>query len=427
MLNSPVSLLRPPAFGGNKEACAGSRSLQARALRVLQPGAGCKGFTQLGLQQQCPNQVAQRGPRLISCAYGEVAGSSPAPAGCLGLPEDIERFYLFGQILGQGAYGTVRYGVNKHSNMECAVKVLPKQRNGNPATSRTLRKLEREIQVHSVLQDCGSVVSLYDAYEDEHNVYLVLEYCRGKTLEQHLLDDGPLSERQAALVLYEVLKVVATCHANSILHGDVKAANFVFARKAAGRSLEEVAANSTGAWLKAIDFGCSQRFRPGHPFQMRVGTPVFMAPEVFLRDYGLQADLWSVGILAYQLIAARFPFWDTLDECRSRTLDEVMKSVIVDEIDYSYGPWRSMSAAGLDLIQRLLTRDPLQRVSATEALRHPWFAEQGISTLQPAAPAVPAPLQQHTSNIVPLGAPATAAAPAPAAAPAADSGKLVIG
>lgn len=292
--------------------------------------------------------------------------------------------------------------------MECAIKVLPKRRNGNPVTSRSLRKLEREIQIHSVLQECGNVVSLYDVYEDEHNLYLVLEFCRGKTLENHLVANGPLSERQTALIVYEVLKVVAHCHANSILHGDVKAANFVFSRKAAGRSVEEVAASSSGAWLKAIDFGCSQRYN-GTPFAMRVGTPVFMAPEVFMRDYALPADIWSAGILFYELFAARFPFWDTLDECKTRTLDEVMKAVIVDDIDFGFGPWKSISATGLDLVRRMLDRDPQTRITATEALQHSWFVEQGV-----AVPSLAPAVKQCASNIVPLtGSDRSSAAVAP--------------
>lgn len=405
VLSSPVCL-RP----GGRVPCAdihfGHAGGQWLAKRPLRPRSkGQVVYASQAARQQAAQQAAVRS-NVVSCAYGSVA--TPSSLG-LGLPEDIERFYLFGQIIGQGAYGTVRYAYNKHTNMECAVKVLPKHRNGATVTSRALRKLEREIHIHNKLQDCGNVITLYDAYEDEQNVYLVLEYARGKTLEQYLLANGSMNERETALVIYEVLKVISTCHANNVLHGDVKAANFVFSRKADGRPLEQVAATSNSAWLKAIDFGCSQKFT-GTPFAMRVGTPVFMAPEVFMREYGLPADMWSVGILFYELFAARFPFWDTLDECKTRTLDEVMKAVIVDEIDYGFGAWKGMSPAGLDLVKRMLTRDPDQRITAAEALQHQWLVEQGVGV-----PSVPAIRRKAPANNIvayPSASPVSAAAAA---------------
>lgn len=264
------------------------------------------------------------------------------------------------------------------------------KRRGNKSTSRTLRKLEREIDIHSTVQECPNVVQLYDAYEDAANVYLVMEFIQGKTLEKHLVDHGALSEHETALVMRECLKVLAACHSRSILHGDIKGQNFLLS----GTGAVAEQAGSSDLWLRAIDLGCSQRYR-GTPFATRVGTPVFMAPEVWSRHYGLEADMWSLGILFYELLAARFPYWDTLDQCKTRTLDEVMKAVIVEEVTFDYGPWRTLSPAGLDFVQSLLQRDPAQRMTVKDALRHPWLAEQlGKDSVD----------QRH-NNILPYGAP----------------------
>lgn len=306
-----------------------------------------------------------------------------------GLSENIAKDFLLGHVIGQGSYGLVKYAWSKQLGTEVAVKVLSKRR-GNKSTSRTLRKLEREIDIHSTVQDCPNVVQLYDAYEDAANVYLVMEFVQGKTLEKHLVEHGALSEYETALVMRECLKVLAACHSRSILHGDIKGQNFLLS--GSGTVAEQAAADSSGLWLRAIDLGCSQRYR-GIPFATRVGTPVFMAPEVWSRHFGLEADMWSLGMLFYELLAARFPYWDTLDECKTRTLDEVMKAVIVEEVTFDYGPWRTLSPAGLDFVQSLLQRDPAVRLTVADALRHPWLAEQLGKDV----------VDQRHNNILPYG------------------------
>jgi calcium-dependent protein kinase len=248
---------------------------------------------------------------------------------------------------------------------------MPKVR-GKLTKQKTLRKVKKEIDLLSRVQECNNVVSLVDVYQDDTHVYVVMELCHGGDLERVLEVNGPLTEHQAAFVLYEVLKVIATCHANNIVHGDVKPANFMLKdhHKHALRAIE--CGRTPAPWLKAIDFGCSQAVSEA-PLYRRTGTPVFMAPEVFRRQYGPEADLWSLGMMFYQLIAARFPFWPSLDDCRTRTLEEVMNSVIAADIPLDYGPWLIMSNQGLDLFQRLTHRDPGRRITAAEALEHPWF------------------------------------------------------
>ena len=105
----------------------------------------------------------------------------------------------------------------------------------------------------------------------------------------------------------------------------------------------------------------------------RSGTPVYMAPEIFARNYSQEADLWSTGVLLYQLYSKRFPFWDHVGNCKATKLEEVAEAVITAEIKYNYGPWLKMSSEGRDFIQRCLTRDPTFRITAEEALKHAWF------------------------------------------------------
>jgi calcium-dependent protein kinase len=144
-------------------------------------------------------------------------------------------------------------------------------------------------------------------------------------------DRGALPERAVALIGYEVLKVVAACHRNGVLHGDVKPANFVLKDKLHNPLYSSDINHLFTPWLIAIDFGCSQ-YLGSKRFTKRTGTPVYMAPEIFERDYQREADMWSVGIMLYQLFARRFPFWDTYEACRSARLEEVQVRVRSDTV-----------------------------------------------------------------------------------------------
>ncbi|KAL3149169.1 hypothetical protein ABBQ32_002002 [Trebouxia sp. C0010 RCD-2024] len=239
-----------------------------------------------------------------------------------------------------------------------------------------MKKIRKEVDIMGTIQDCSNVIGLHGVYEDDDQVYVVMELCNGGDLERVLEERGPFSELQTALVLYECLKVIASCHAKCIVHGDVKPANFMLKQRFRDplRALERGAAQ--GSWLKAVDFGCSQFFRNKASLSRRTGTPVYMAPEVFKRDYLQASDMWSLGMMMYQLLTGRFPFWDTLEQCRAHGIDEVMRATIMDPIPINYGPWLSMSEEGLRFLQCLMLRNPAQRISAADALEHPWFVQQ---------------------------------------------------
>lgn len=152
------------------------------------------------------------------------------------------------------------------------------------------------------------------------------------------------------------------------VYGDVKPANFLFTSSPDAAQ----AAGDPPPLLKMVDVGCSQWCRPGRPLKSRTGTPVYLAPEVLLREWGPAADLWSVGMVAFHLSAGRLPFWSSLE---GLTPKSVMQAILADPIDYgllSGGP------AQADLLRGLLDHSPACRPSAADALRHPWFVEMGV-------------------------------------------------
>lgn len=243
-----------------------------------------------------------------------------------------------------------------------------------------------------------------------------------------LQDHGPLSERAVALIGYEVLKVVKACHDHGILHGDVKPANFVLKHRTRNPLYSADINLLFAPWMRAIDFGCSQ-FLGSKRFTKRTGTPVYMAPEIFERNYYSEADMWSVGMMLYQLYARRFPYWPTYEACKNAKLEEVSTLVQEAPLTFDYGPWKHMSAEGLDFIQQCLERDCTARMTVNEAMDHSWFDqwlpqdELGIvsmETVDDEPDDMPSGFGRLvTNNIVPGLLPAAAAQllpPAPAAA-----------
>ncbi|KAJ9518166.1 hypothetical protein QJQ45_010070 [Haematococcus lacustris] len=275
--------------------------------------------------------------------------SDPPSEEELGWRTDFRQQYLIGKLLGQGSFGQVYLGVDLHTGKEVAVKVLPKVR-GKLSRDKTLEKLAREVDILERLQSCPGVIQLEDVFEDAQNVLIVTELCAGGDLQKFAEVSGRarLSSRIVFCLKDSTHNPLVSRHRGS--------------RQQTGCS----------SWLKAIDFGCSQ-FLGSRRLSKRTGTPVYMAPELYSRDYYSEADMWSLGVMLYQLYARRFPFWDSMESCRASKLEEVAQAVTQAPISYSFGPWMTMSPNGRAFIQACLSRDPAARLSVQEALQHPWL------------------------------------------------------
>lgn len=296
----------------------------------------------------------------------------------LGWPTDLDAHYSLGGFLGAGSYGVCYQATHMASNRTYAVKMLAKER---PKASRahTIRRLSREAALLERLSGCGNVVQLVDKFESDDAVYFVLELCTGVDLQEVLRERGCLDEQTTARIVYECLRVLKACHAAGVVHNDVKPGNFMVdvatlvGPCAGGWSGE---CNSDTALLKLLDFGCSQPLNPnGSPLSKRTGTPIYMAPEVYLKQYDESADLWSLGMMFHQCLTGRFPFWASVQDCLNHSISQVMQSILGDEIRLEGGQLDGASPHCRDLLARLLVRDPSQRISVDDALAHPWFQQ----------------------------------------------------
>lgn len=289
------------------------------------------------------------------------------------------RFTLTGEVLGQGTYGTVRACTDSVTGQQLAVKILPKKKLGEDRSS----SVAREVAIWKQLSAASpaTIVGLLGAYEDASNIYLVQELMTGGDLQSVIDEQGVLDERVAASVLRGVLEALTACHAADVCYGDVKPANFMLAHlyPSMAHRMDPAVAPPGEVQIKAIDFGCAQHCPDGcQVLQGLSGTPVFIAPEVISQHcYSMAMDVWSAGVLAYHMLSGQFPFWDTnlagLSRLHPRRVIENVRDM---PVLWDVPAIQRLSPDARHLLRGMLSKDPDTRISAAEALQHPWLQQQ---------------------------------------------------
>ncbi|CAN4112247.1 unnamed protein product [Withania somnifera] len=205
-------------------------------------------------------------------------------------------------------------------------------------TAIAIEDVRREVKILRALTGHNNFIQFYDAFEDRDNVYVVMELCQGgELLDRILARGGKYSEEDAKDVMVQILNV-----------------NFLFLSK------------DESSQLKAIDFGLSDFVRPDEKLNDIVGSAYYVAPEVLHRSYGIEADVWSIGVIAYILLCGSRPFW-------ARTESGIFRAVLKADPTYDEAPWPTLTSEAKDFVKRLLNKDPRKRMSAAQALCHPWM------------------------------------------------------
>eukprot|EP00959_Pyramimonas_sp_CCMP1952_P210760 4410483-Pyramimonas_sp.AAC.1 len=174
---------------------------------------------------------------------------------------------------------------------------------------------------------------------------MLLEMCRGGDLASRAQQRGfNYSEGEVMRIIGSVLRVVAQCHAKNYVHRDIKPENFMFLTEAEDSP------------IRAIDFGLATAITPGVDLEDRCGTVHYCAPEVILYKYGKEADLWSVGVLAYQLLTGSLPFTDPWRN-PEESMEERFDAILNKELDLDTGACRFLSEEAKSFVRNLLTKD----------------------------------------------------------------------
>ncbi|XP_057726114.1 calcium-dependent protein kinase 26 isoform X1 [Arachis stenosperma] len=288
---------------------------------------------------------------------------------------NIRDLYTLGRKLGQGQFGTTYLCTENSTNIEYACKSISKRK---LISKEDVEDVRREIQIMHHLAGHKNIVTIKGAYEDPLYVHIVMELCSGGELFDRIIQRGHYTERKAAELTKIIVGVVETCHSLGVMHRDLKPENFLLVNKDDDFS------------LKAIDFGLSVFFKPGQVFTDVVGSPYYVAPEVLLKHYGPEADVWTAGVILYILLSGVPPFW-------AETQQGIFDAVLKGHIDFDSDPWPLISDSAKDLIRKMLCSRPSERLTAHEVLCHPWICENGVAPDRALDPAVLSRLKQFSA------------------------------
>ena len=262
-----------------------------------------------------------------------------------------EKIYIKKKLLGSGAFGEVWLVRHKNLERDFAMKIIKKRKN----KSNEEKEILNEIEILKRL-DHPKILKIIDFYSKVKKYYIITEYCPEGELFNEIIKVGRFDEGQTAFIINQILKAVSYCHRNQIIHRDIKPENIMITKREKNGCLQ----------VKLIDFGTAKIFEKGQSENRYVGSSYYMAPEVLKRKYDEKCDLWSIGVIFYILLTGRPPFDGNDDE-------EILKNVEIGVYDKTSYPFPSLSSYAKDLINKLLQYDPKKRISAEEALEHPWF------------------------------------------------------
>mmetsp|Transcript_42022 Transcript_42022/g.99617 ORF Transcript_42022/g.99617 Transcript_42022/m.99617 type:complete len:329 (-) Transcript_42022:90-1076(-) len=267
--------------------------------------------------------------------------------------QEIRQIYDFGEPIGIGGYAIVRRATHRISRQTVAIKVVDRSRYAIGDNS-----LEHEIQVLCKV-DHPNCVKLYDVYYTVKSVYLVMELLTGGELLERVSEKGNLSEAETAKLVQQILRGVQYLHSQGIVHRDLKLENIILAD------------NQAGSVVKIADFGLSRLLEPTTLLQTLCGSPQYVAPEVLavgdtINEYTPAVDMWSVGVILFMLLSGYSPFDDD-------NVEALYGKIRSGKYDADDPVWDGISDLAKDLVARLLTVDASHRLSAFEALQHPWM------------------------------------------------------
>ncbi|XP_063920135.1 calcium/calmodulin-dependent protein kinase type II alpha chain isoform X8 [Zophobas morio] len=262
--------------------------------------------------------------------------------------------YDLKEELGKGAFSVVRRCVQKSTGLEFAAKII----NTKKLSARDFQKLEREARICRKLQH-PNIVRLHDSIQEENFHYLVFDLVTGGELFEDIVAREFYSEADASHCIQQILESVNHCHQNGVVHRDLKPENLLLASKA------------KGAAVKLADFGLAIEVQGEQQAWFGfAGTPGYLSPEVLKKEpYGKPVDIWACGVILYILLVGYPPFWD---EDQHRLYAQIKAGAY----DYPSPEWDTVTPEAKNLINQMLTVNPGKRITASEALKHPWICQR---------------------------------------------------
>ena len=294
--------------------------------------------------------------------------------------------------LGEGAYGIVKKVCLKNNKETIrAMKIISKQN----VVEGQINRLFEEIEILKKLEH-SNIMKIYEYFIDENNLYIITEFCDEGDLLGKMKKLNKMSELVVKYLMSQILDALLYLHANRVFHGDIKLENIMLyktSRKSVKRftvinkdlnsnvNLQKEIDDNLGNndyvedmsiyEIKLIDFGCSKFLNKKKHNKLSgiVGTSMYCSPEVIDNSYDEKSDEWSCGVLMYILLCGYWPF-------EGETEEEIFKNIKNYNIDFDTYELKQVSDNCKDLMKKLLNPDKQNRITAFEALKHPFFTQK---------------------------------------------------
>ncbi|XP_064165152.1 calcium/calmodulin-dependent protein kinase type II subunit beta isoform X2 [Anguilla rostrata] len=262
--------------------------------------------------------------------------------------------YQLYEELGKGAFSVVRRCVKLCTGQEYAAKII----NTKKLSARDHQKLEREARICRLLKH-PNIVRLHDSISEEGFHYLLFDLVTGGELFEDIVAREYYSEADASHCIHQILDSVNHIHLHDIVHRDLKPENLLLASKC------------KNAAVKLADFGLAIEVQGDQQAWFGfAGTPGYLSPEVLRKEaYGKPVDIWACGVILYILLVGYPPFWD-------EDQHKLYQQIKAGAYDFPSPEWDTVTPEAKNLINQMLTINPAKRITAQEALKHPWVCQR---------------------------------------------------
>ena len=265
---------------------------------------------------------------------------------------NLNEIYEVRDVLGKGKFGLVRLGIHKESGRKVAIKIINKKL----VSLLDLEQVKTEVEILKIAQH-PYIIRLYDVFENEKYIYIIMEHCAGGDLFSYIEKRGfQLKETRAAQIIHKLSTAIYYLHQYGIIHRDLKPENILMTN------------DTEEADIRLLDFGLGKIIGPNEFCTEPFGTFSYAAPEVLLeKPYNFKADLWTIGIITYLLVAGFLPFDDENSE------KEIARQTVYEPTPFPNSVWKNISSEAKAFVNNLLNKDPNKRMNIKQILEHPWL------------------------------------------------------
>ena len=265
---------------------------------------------------------------------------------------NISELYEIKGNLGKGKFGQVKLGIHKESGKQVAIKIINKKY----VEDMEFEQIKSEIDILKIAKH-PNIIKLYDVFENEKYIYIIMEYCPGGDLFSYIEKrDFKIKEERAAEIIHKLCTAVYFLHQYGIVHRDLKPENILMMDQ------------TDNADIRLVDFGLGKMLGPGEKCDEPFGTFSYVAPEVLQeKSYDFKVDLFAIGIITYLLVAGFLPFDDEDSE------KEIARQTVYDPTPFPKKIWDNISQEAKMFVDNLLSKDPEKRMNLQEVLQHKWL------------------------------------------------------